>query len=331
MKSQLVYWLGQRYAASEGEYLINHARTGIVMALRAALPQGGRVGVVAYNCHTVANAVEQAGCKPVFVDVTEDLHLDLQQLSCLQLDALVLTNLFGIHNDIVAIRQVVCNVPIIVDNAHGYGLPLEGDFCVYSINQGKFPSLGEGGLLYMNNPIYADKIQVQYDSLGGYSMLQEAKLYVAMLLKAIMHMPWIYKTITLRLKQQRKTAACREQVILKCMATGINRMYQQALPTIVEEITRQQRNAQSVALQLLESQLAERAWYGENAFMLIVQTDKIDQLKNHMASRGIETATHFARAIEWAREFGYELGTCPVAEKLTQELLMIPTYKTTKI
>ena len=141
---QLAFCFGKSYTPQTGEYLLNHARSGIIMALRAALPNGGRVAIVAYNCHTVANAVEQAGCTPVFVDVTEDLHIDLQHLSKLQLDALVLTNLFGIHNDIAAIRQAIGTATIIVDNAHGYGLPAEGDFTIYSINQAKFPALGEG-------------------------------------------------------------------------------------------------------------------------------------------------------------------------------------------
>jgi dTDP-4-amino-4,6-dideoxygalactose transaminase len=296
------------------------------MALRAALPTGGRVGVVAYNCHTVANAVQQAGCTPVFVDVAEDLRLDLHHLSSLKLDALVLTNLFGIHNDIAAVRQALGDAPIIVDNAHGYGLPAEGDFCVYSINQGKFPSLGEGGLLMVNNPQYQAAIDAQYADLKGYSMLQEAKLYITMLLKAIMHLPWIYKTITLRLKQQRQPVACREQVILKRMAKGVSRMYQHALPNIAQEIAQQQHNAQVVADCLLNQKMAQRAWYGQNAFMLIAQTQEPEALKNHFAQHGIETATHFARAIEWASEFGYIPGECPTAEQLTKTLVMIPMY-----
>ena len=80
LKRQKAFLWGMEYIPQVGEYLINHARTGIVMALHAALPNSGRVGVVAYNCHTVANAVVQGGCTPVFVDVTEDLHIDLQKM-----------------------------------------------------------------------------------------------------------------------------------------------------------------------------------------------------------------------------------------------------------
>ena len=328
---QLAFCFGKVYTPQAGEYLLNHARSGIVMALRAALPAGGRVGVVAYNCHTVANAVGQAGCTPIFVDVIEDLHIDVPHLSKQPLDAIVVTNLFGIHNELDAIRQAQPNAVIIVDNAHGYGLPVEGDFCVYSINQGKFPALGEGGILYVNNPAYAELIQAQYAALKGYSIVQEAKLYITMLLKALMHTPWIYRALTLRMKQKRTSVACRSEVVLKRMAKGVSRMYQQALPTIPQEIAQQQRNAQFVADRLLDQKMAQRVWYGENAFMLIAQTDKPEILKNHLMQHGIETATHFAKAIEWAREFGYTPGECPMAEKLTKKLVMIPTYKTIEL
>ena len=85
------------------------------MALHTALPNGGRVGVLAYNCHTIANAVVQSGCTPIFVDVTNDLHVDTTQLAMLDLQAIVVTNLFGIHNDIQQIRKTLPNTIIIVD------------------------------------------------------------------------------------------------------------------------------------------------------------------------------------------------------------------------
>jgi hypothetical protein len=60
--------------------------------------------------------------------------------------------------------------------------------------------------------------------------------------------------------------------------------------------------------------------------MLIAQTSDTESLKNHLLQHGVESATHFARAIEWAKEFGYIQGTCPMTEKLIKELVMIPTY-----
>ena len=326
LKNQRAFWFGDEYAPREGEYLLNHARSGIVMALRAALPEGGRVGVVAYNCHTVANAVVESGCTPVFVDVTEDLHVDVQHLDGLQLDAIVVTNLFGIHNGIDAIRTAQPQAVIIVDNAHGYGLPAEGDFTVYSINQGKMPALGAGGLLWVNTEQYQASIQQQYAALPNYSKSQELKLFITMLAKAWMHLPWIYGLLTHRMKAHRGRVACREAVVLYRMAKGVSRMYQHALPTIAEQIQQQRVNAQQIAAKLLYEQLAEQVWYGDNAFMVIAHTTDIAALQQYCLAHGVETATHFARAIEWAKEFGYEAGSCPMAERLTKELIMIPTY-----
>ena len=326
-KNQRAFWFGDVYAPALGEYLLNHARSGIVMALRAALPEGGRVGVVAYNCHTVANAVVESGCTPIFIDVTEDLHMDVQHLERVQLDAIIVTNLFGIHNDLAAIRKAQPNAIIIVDNAHGYGLPAEGDFTVYSINQGKFPALGEGGILVVNNEQYCPLIQQQYDQLPNYSCGKQVKLFLTMLAKALMHMPCVYGCVTRRMKAHRGKIACREAVALRRMAKGVSRMYQQALPTIAEQIQQQRANAQQMADALLSKGLAEQVWYGDNAFTAIARTKDTIGLSKYLAARGVESATHFARSIEWAKEFGYTEGQCPMAERLTTELIMIPTYK----
>lgn len=327
LKQQRTFLFGKEFISQNGEYLLNHARSGIVMALRAALPKGGRVGVVAYNCHTVANAVIESGCTLVFIDVTENLHVDLQHLAAQQLDAIVVTNLFGIRNDIAAIQAVQPNTIIIVDNAHGYGLPAEGDFTVYSINQGKFPALGEGGILVVNNELYRHPILQQYAALPSYSKMQELKLFITMLVKAWIHIPWIYGLLTRRMKAHRGKVACRENVVLRKMAKGVSRIYQQSLPTIGEQIQQQRANAQQVADKLLHERLAEQVWYGDNAFMLVARSNNPEQLSQYFAKYSVETATHFARAIEWAKEFGYTEGQCTMAERLTRELIMIPTYK----
>ena len=148
-----------------------------------------------------------------------------------------------------------------------------------------------------------------------------------MLVKAWMHIPWIYGLLTRRMKAHRGAMACREEVMLRRMAKGVSRMYQQALPTIAEQIQQQRANAQQIANVLISKGFAEKVWYGENAFMLIARTKDTMSLSKYLATREVESATHFARAIEWAKEFGYTEGQCPMAERLTRELIMIPTYK----
>lgn len=326
LKRQWQYWFGKQYEPREGEYLLNHARTGIIMALRAALPKGGRVGVVAYNCHTVANAVVNAGCEPFFMDVTEDLKIDVESVP-VDLDAIVVTNLFGIRNDIAAIRKRLPKAIIIVDNAHGYGLPAEGDFTVYSINQGKFPALGEGGMLVINlqSKIINLKPQIDsmYESLPSYSLLGQLKLFCAMLVKAIAYSRCMY-WLTMKLKKSANPDV-HETVSMKHMAPGVRRLYLAWLPNADNEITAQRANAKQICN--IQSKISNSQYMiGSNAFMAIVKCDDPAALQKQYASRGIETATHFKNAITWAKQFGYVDGSCPCTESLVNHLLMIPTY-----
>ena len=316
IKRQWRYWLGNEYEPQKGEYLLNHARTGIVMALRATLPKGGRVGVVTYNCHTVANAVVQAGCEPFFVDVTKGLRIDVESVP-VNLDAIVVTNLFGIRNDIAVIRKRLPKAIIIVDNAHGYGLLAEGDFTVYSINQGKFPSLGCGGLLIVNSEELRVKswIDEQYAALPSYGIIAQVKLFMQMWVKAMAYSRCMY-WLTMKMKKSSNLKVHQEEVMMK-MASGIRRLYNAALPEIPKMIEKQRQNAAKI----------DGAFYGDNAFMAIVRTEDSVALQKEYAKRGVETATHFKNAIVWAEEFGYKRGTCLEAENLTTKLLMIPTYK----
>lgn len=322
IKHQWCYWFGKEYTPQQGEYLLNHARTGIVMAMKASVPEGSRVGVVAYNCHTVANAVVNAGCVPVFVDVTERLTINVESVP-VNLDAIVVTNLFGIRNDIKAIRKRCPKAIIIVDNAHGYGLPAEGDFTVYSINQGKFPALGEGGLLYAMDD-FRLKIDDLYKALPGYGFVGEVKLFVSMLVKAIAYSRCMY-WLTMRMKKS-SNPKVHEKVVMKRMAAGVRRLYQAWLPSAASEIAKQKRNAESI-INLKSEIINSQYIIGSNAFMVIVRSEDPAALKAEFTRRGIETATHFNRCIEWAKQFGYVEGSCPNAEKLSKELLMIPTYR----
>ena len=327
-KRQWCYWFGKEYKPKDGEYLVNHARTGIVMALRATLPKGGRVGVVAYNCHTVANAVVNAGCEPFFVDVTENLRIDVESVP-VDLDAIVVTNLFGIRNDVEAIRKRLPKAIIIVDNAHGYGLPVEGDFTVYSINQGKFPALGEGGILVTNErmkELENERISEMYASLPGYNFIAQLKLFAQMLVKALAYSRCMY-WLTMKVKGMRELGSerIREKVVMKRMAAGVRRLYQAWLPIADAEIAKQKRNAVLTSERLKE--LKTESLIGDNAFMLIARCENPEELKMWFANRGVETETHFKHTIDWAKQFGYIEGSCPMTERLTKELLMIPTYK----
>ena len=111
---------------------------------------------------------------------------------------------------------------------------------------------------------------------------------------------------------------------MRKMAPGVSKIYRTWLPCIETAIAAQRQNAAIMSERMRE--LENECIVGENAFMLVVKTKNPEALKEWFAELGIETETHFKHAIDWAKEFGYVPGSCPMAERLTKELVMIPTY-----
>lgn len=332
LQRQYQYWLGRHpYSPQQGEYLLNHARSGIVMLLRTAFPHGGRVGMMAYNCHTVMNAIVQAGCQPIFIDVQADLRIDLISLrkESNNLDALIVSHLFGLQNNMEDIRKICPNILIMEDCAHGWGIEMNklSDAAVYSINQGKFPSIGEGGILKVNAHWQA-KIDKVYESLPTYSFWQNLKLYLLMIIKALLYKPIIYTCFTLPiLKKNKDIMHVHQSIILKRMNKGIQRILGEEEKYINDRIHVQRKNAEIWQKRLTKVSLIKETFYGRNAFMLVCKCTDVVAAKTWLKQQSFETETHFKYCINWASAFGYKEGDCPTTEKLTKELLMIPTYK----
>lgn len=315
------------YSPKTNEFLLNHARSGLLLALQSLeLPKGSKVGVMVYNCHTVMNAVAQAGHEPIFIDIDDGMRLNFNDLrkKSVGMKALIVTHLFGIENDIGAVRSEFPQLIVVEDCAHAFGKEIVGDFGVYSIGQGKLPSLGDGGILTVNNEKFADAVKALYDKLPSYSRLDNFRLYLKLRLTDLAHKPWIYG-ITSRLKQGKKPQAGREPIVAKRMSAGVQAMLALRNSEVEGKVERRLENVMEETIRLKHNSLVTNVLCGKNAFMLVAFSTSPSALKKQYAKRGIETATHFANSIHWAREFGYR-GDCPNAEKLRKELLMIPVY-----
>lgn len=329
LSEQWRFLFGKPYVPEENEFLLNHARSGILLALKAVgLPKGTGVGVMAYNCHTVMNAVEQAGYRPVFLDVTDGLKLDLEDLRAKkdELSAIVVSHLFGIVSDVKSIKERFPELVVIEDCAHAYGQEdLFGDFAVFSIGQGKLPSVGDGGILRVLKDQYRDRVVSFYSALPEYSFAQSAKLFMKLWVMSWMYSPLVYGWITLPIKRNRGVTAGTEPISPLKMSRGVSAIYAAKRGQVRGMIASRKKNASVLLSGLPDGET--HAIVGENAFMLVLSCDNPSRMKEYYRRKGVETDTHFAQSISWARNFGYVPGTCPRAEYLINHLLMIPTYR----
>lgn len=322
------------------EYYLNHSRTGLMIAIQALkLPQDACVGMVVYDCETVMAAIRQAGCKIVFLDVTDDFQLDLDDLrrKSKDLSALVVTHLFGISNPIDEIREICGNIPIIEDCAHAWDSRFadgarcgsKGDMASWSIGQGKIPTIGDGGILRVNNGNYSSTVEKAYASLRGYSLFGEAKLMLTLWFRSVMYTPFMYGLITWRLKQK-VSRLVTQHIDARKMSKGVLRIYgsdNENIATLVELHKTVEQQWIDVLKNDQRIKLPSKALLDlSNGFMLPALSSERDAVIDEYRKNGIELGRHFSQSIGWAKEFGYCDGECPNAEKIRDEIVVFPTY-----
>lgn len=176
--------LEEEFAAFTGaKYCLAVASGGyaIATALRAAgVKPGDKVLTNAFTLAPVPGAIASLGAVPVFVDVTEALTIDLEDLAAKagQADVLLLSHMRGHICDMERLMTLCGNagVRVIEDCAHTMGAAWNGVpsgrhglAAAYSCQTYKHMNSGEGGLLTTDDPDLAARAVI----LSGSYMLYE--------------------------------------------------------------------------------------------------------------------------------------------------------------
>lgn len=318
-------------------FYTNHARTALRIALTALdLGKGANVGVFIYNCHTVPGAVVKAGYNPVFIDVNDDFTIDTADLEAkvANLDALIVTHLFGLPNDVRYLKKRYPQLPIIEDCAHafytfskGRMLGSVGDMATYSTGKAKFPSVASGGYLRVNNKHYELAVQSAYNALSKPCLVSELKSVCMSLVMALLHKPWLYGFFTLPILKA-KTPVDRDEQESTMLRTT-KRVYLCNKISHIDYLVSQQKTNASIILSGINNHnsltISKNVVSSQtNSFMIPCRVGNPQAYVNFAVSRGVEFGRHFANAIMWATHFGYTLGSCPNGEKIVSEVLVIP-------
>ncbi len=332
VRDTLRFLFGKPYTPNPNQFLLNHARTGIYVALKSLnLPQGAKVAVMAYNCNSVMAAVVKARCNIVFVDVTKDLRLNLEDLArkIEGVSVLVVTHLYGIVNDVDAIKMLYPHLTVIEDCAHAWGSELNGracgangDFSVFSVGQAKLPSIGDGGILQVNDLKYLQSVSEYVAKLPKYSVMKEFTLLARLQASAFLLLPTIYSLWHSFKPQKVKLGG----FVPLQMADGISKLLSSKQKETQCLIQSRQANCR-VLLEKLKANVSpivgDEGW---NCFMLPIWCESPASVIEEYAHKGVEVAAHFTNAIVWARKYGYLDGSCPVSETIVNHVITFPTY-----
>ena len=132
----------------EVEFVIacSSATQGLAISARAAGWRDMKVGLPAFTWPSTLYALEANNCQPVYADIDPRTWLMDPATLAEPVDAYMPVDVFG--NQWLAAADD--RTPVIVDAAHGFGLPQlgrRGLFEVVSLSHTKIPTAGEGGLI----------------------------------------------------------------------------------------------------------------------------------------------------------------------------------------
>ena len=148
--------IGRRYAVA-----VNSCGSALYLALRAAgVRPGDPVLMNAFTLGPVPGALDHAGARPVLVEITEDLVIDLNDLRAKAQTSgarvLMLSHMRGHVCDLDALQALCCELGIVLieDCAHTLGATWDGHPVggfglagCFSFQSGKHVNGGEGGVL----------------------------------------------------------------------------------------------------------------------------------------------------------------------------------------
>jgi perosamine synthetase len=322
-------------------YFINSGRTGLRMILNSLdLPADARIGVQVYNCRSVFKAIDRTGYSPVFIDTGKDFCIDTGDLKrkAENIDALIVTHLFGIPADVEGIKKITGNKPVIEDCAHSFMSHFNnrltgtsGDCSVFSYGSAKFPSAGKGGIVMINNKRYLENFLTEYKKLKKPGIAAEISGLFRNIIFSVVYSPWIYGLFTVRWGKiiERKLDPGGKSRFRERLAYRTNTaLFFDKLKRIDSLLQKQKRNCSGIAGEWNRQNNGTISIPpGSNCFMVPVWIEnERDQILSLASENHTEFGTHFRNSISWASEYGYKPGSCPVAEKTCTSIVTIPCH-----
>ncbi len=317
-------------------YFLNSARTGIYLLLKS-LSQNKplRVGIQPFTCPTVFRAIKEAGCLPVFIDINSNFTINTDDLNTKKdfIDLIIVTHTFGIPADMDRICEIMSGKMVFEDCAHAFLSEYKskqcgtwGDASFFSMNYGKFPSIGSGGFVLINNPQIKESFEYYYNKLPDPDFLSSIIQPFKNLIYSIAFKPWIYGLITFPLfkKMDKKYDFIGKETFKPQKGFAVNRnvFFRNLVRYFQTNKVRKEKSLQ--LLSKLPSDSMNINMEGNNFYLFPIRREDRDQIYQKLLHAGFESGKHFAKSIEWAVKYGYEKGSCPVAEKVADKILTLP-------
>lgn len=329
---------------SDELYFLNSARAGISILLKS-IAKGNllRVGIQPYNCETAIQAIIEAGCIPVYIDTNINFNIDLNNLEAQkkEIDVLIVTHTFGIPADIDDIKSIMKGKLIIEDCAHAFLSRHKnrlcgtiGDASVFSMNHGKFPSIGHSGFVIINNKDLKENFNKLFVKLSSPTFIDSVKEVFRNFTYSLAFKPILYGLFTYPIFKEldKKYDFINKKKFTEAKGFDVNKNVFYNNFKRYLKINEQRKKKSQYFISLFPKRFATFATEGNNYYLMPLLINKRDEVHSFLLKSGYESGKHFSMSIDIAKNYGYKIGTCPNAENTVKNILVLPNvaYLTAK-
>ena len=288
------------------------------------LKPGDEVIVPAYTFVSTAAAFALSGAIPVFADVTErTLTLDtenVKQLLSSRTRAICTVHYAGIGDQVDSLADLARDheIPLIEDNAHGFGASYKGKklgtygaLSTLSFHETKNVSCGEGGAIAINDGFYLSRAEILREK--GTDRLNFVRGIVDKYTWVDLGSSWVPSDMLAAfLLGQLENFS-----VIQAKRMSIWNRYHSEL----FEWSR----LHSVKVPHVPSEAVHPA---HMYFLRFQDQATRDRFIEHMRIRGVMTVFHYQalNTSPMGKVFGGFLGQCPIAEKASQTLVRLPLF-----
>jgi dTDP-4-amino-4,6-dideoxygalactose transaminase len=343
-------------------------REGLLALLRALEVQpGDEVIVQGYTCIVVPNAIRASGAVPVFADIERDtLNLDLEvtaQAITPRTRAIIVQHTFGIPGDLKALRSL-CDAHqlaliedcahVLPDDGHPPMLGVTGDFTLLSFGRDKAISGVSGGAIVSRHTLLSQRLRAAQAAAAPLPTAEVARLLLYPLIYACarpLYGLWLGKAVL--------KAASLLRILPRILtddergghASGLVHRLPAACATLaldqwerLPQLNRRRRRLASTLLQEAKRRRLfgtggsddplPRAVHGDLALQkLPLFVQDAQGIRAALRRQNIHlddgwTSCVICPATVRLDATDYKWGSDPVAEKLCQQILSLPTHPT---
>jgi len=332
--------------------LFNSGREAIEFAAQNLLPEKSAVYLQAFTCSAVVHPFLTNGINPIYIDIEKDtLNMslkDLQKKVDKKTKALLLQYTFGLKPQKLAeiIKFAQRNKLLLIEDlAHSLGgkfknkyLGTNGDLAILSFGRDKMLSTVSGGALVINNSQYEKGLTSAYENLTPPSFAATCKnlFYLCFMsfaktfyhLKFVRILIFIFQKLRLLdpvLEIWEKQGRKRPRPIYKLAALFY--------PLLLSQLEKLPKNNRQRELNVVLYNKIFKQHFTGPLMKYPLQDSRRDDILLKMRSQQIYTDTWYSHLIDPVgvnlEKFGYQTGSCPVAESVAQNILNLPTHIST--